>query len=187
MRRASVVTLLLVAVIGISAELVARQGSATAQAPLHPPFKKVWEFRAKDGFENFLLADDTVFFGTLMSYGAVDVATGKPLWEKSVANNRIGYRVAHNGKTLYIGIGEGRFLLACEPKTGKELWRLPLKIAEYPGPMTAQGDTLCCELQQGVLTALDTRTPTGKGDLHDEVCKGTAAVAALRGNLRLGR
>lgn len=140
--------------------------TGTAQGTtVHPPFVKAWEFQAHAQFENYVKSQDVVYFGTYDSYGAVDLRTGRRLWETTLPESVSGVHVAFDGKTLFAAAGQWK-LVACEPKTGKARWSLPLK--GYSGPMVAAGGVLYCELKDGVLTALDTRTRKSRWSLNLE-------------------
>jgi len=134
-------------------------------AAIHPPFVKTWEFRAHAQFENYIKSQDVVYFGTYDSYGAVDLRTGRRLWETTLPESVSGVHVAFDGKTLFAAAGQWK-LVACEPKTGKARWSLPLK--GYSGPMVVAGGVLYCEIKDGVLTALDTRTRKSRWSLNLE-------------------
>lgn len=139
--------------------------AANGATAVHPPFVKEWEFRAHAQFENYVQSGSILYFGTYDSYGAVDLKTGRRLWETALPERASGVQVAFDGKTLFAAAGQWK-LLACEPKTGKVRWSLPLK--GYSGPMIAAGGVLYCELKDGVLAALDTQTRKPRWSLNLE-------------------
>jgi outer membrane protein assembly factor BamB len=143
-----------------------------------PPFKTLWRVETKGWIGQFLVAGDAVCFTTSGSCGAVDLTTGKPLWEVSMPPERAGAGLAYDGDTLYVAIGGGK-LFACDPKTGKESWSLPIK-----GRVTTiavRKGLLFCGLDGSVLTALDveTRKPLWTLDLTPE----SAPTAPARGRV----
>ncbi len=133
----------------------AAESDATAEGTLRPPFKKLWSFKTEDQVDSFLVTDLAVFFGTFHCYGAVDLATGRLLWQAPIPKKHFGAHVAYDGDTLYVAIGLQK-LGAYEPQTGEELWSLPMK--DYASEIAACDGTVFCELEAGVLSAIDTRT-----------------------------
>jgi len=139
---------------------------ATAQGTLRPPFRKLWSFNAEAQIDSFVVTELVVFFGAYDCYGAVDLATGRLLWSVSPSQGLMSpyhsdTHVAYDGDTLYVAIGRQK-LAAYEAQTGKERWSLPMKgrgsrvgsgseIGVYKG-------TVFCELEDGVLAAIDTTT-----------------------------
>ena len=83
---------------------------------------------------------DTVFMGTLDAHLiAIDAKTGKPLWNKAVADFKSGYSITMAPlivkDQVLVGVGGGEFgirgfVAAFNPDTGKELWRFNV----IPGP-----------------------------------------------------
>jgi outer membrane protein assembly factor BamB len=127
-----------------------------------PPFRKVWRTQSQEQCDSFVVTANTVYYGTLNAYGAIDLRTGRRRWERKFSEPLFDASVALGGRTLYVGIGKGR-LLACDPATGREQWSLRLR--DYAYPMRTRGQTLYCTLKPGVLTALDTRTRAARWSL----------------------
>jgi outer membrane protein assembly factor BamB len=130
----------------------------SAQRSPHPPFKKLWGLEREEQVESFVISGGAIYFGAWglrgAAYGAADLATGRRLWVKTVPD-KSGTNVADDGKALFVSIGEWK-LLACDPRTGKQRWSMPLK--GFGSPMAARGGLLFCQLQDGVMSAIDTRT-----------------------------
>ncbi|MHB1458631.1 MAG: PQQ-binding-like beta-propeller repeat protein [Armatimonadota bacterium] len=122
---------------------------------LHPPFRKAWELSVGDTIIDAAFSKDAIYFGTYESYGAIDLKTGKFLWTRNFPKKYFGAHIACQGNILFVSIGEWR-TLACDGRTGDELWSEPLK--GYSGPMLASDRRLFCELPDGVLTIIDTQT-----------------------------
>ena len=91
--------------------------------------------------------DQRLFVGTLdAALLALDVSTGKPLWEVQVADSMAGYTITSPPLVVtdkvIIGVSGGEFgargfLDAYEPATGRRLWRW----YAVPGPGEAGHDT----------------------------------------------
>jgi outer membrane protein assembly factor BamB len=148
-------TLIRIAILAVFCDLLMwADGSAQA---VHPPFVKTWEYDAHelDQFESFQVVEDTIYYGSFDHYGALNLATGKVLWEKAIPEKAFGVEIACDGKTLYVAIGENN-LIACQAQTGESLWSLPRE--GYSGPILLLGDILYCELNIGTLTALEAGT-----------------------------
>jgi alcohol dehydrogenase (cytochrome c) len=93
------------------------------------------------------ILDDTLFLGTMDArLVALDVNTGKPRWETTVADPKLGYSItvaplAVKDKVI-VGIAGGEFgvrgfLDAYDAKTGKQCWR----FWTIPGPGEFGNDT----------------------------------------------
>ena len=128
-------------------------GSKGRTPEIRPPFRKLWQFNTKGQIERFIIADAAVCFGAMDSYGAVDLATGKSLWVRDVPDSCFSSDVAYDGTVLFVGVGKGK-LVACEPRTGRVLWDVPM--TSYAYPMTVHNNVLLCQLDEGELTALGT-------------------------------
>lgn len=137
--------------------------TVASQRMLRPPFRKVWEFPTTHQLVDFFMVGDSLYYDTFNSYGAVNLKTGERLWEKTLSDEYSTSHLAYDGGILYVTTGLWK-VLACDPKTGQEIWSLP--IQSYPIPAAHNG-LLFCELRPGLLTALDTRTrkPIWKAEL----------------------
>jgi outer membrane protein assembly factor BamB len=154
MKQTGVTILVLAAVLGSGVGSGNRPGGI-GKPSLRPPFKRLWRFPVTHQMEGFSLAHGAVCFGTSLSYGAVSLTTGKLLWEQSIPGVYVHTHLTADGQVVYVAVRHWK-LLACDLKTGRRLWDLPIR--GDGGVMAAEGDTLFCELQPGVLTALATST-----------------------------
>jgi outer membrane protein assembly factor BamB len=132
--------------------------TATTVNP-HRPFKRLWGFTPRNWrhnfIDNFVVAGRTVYFGAYESYGAIDLATGRKLWEKSTPAYYKMARVAYDGASLYVAAQAWK-LIACDPNTGKELWSMP--GSSSPGQIVVGQGLVICQLNAGLLTAVDAKT-----------------------------
>lgn len=151
MRRAVVLLLLLSA------------ASVTAQDLPRPPFRKGCQITMPAGDEpgsigEYYLKGDLVYFTGQGRFGAANIATGKMVWCRPLESNPSSeglleaIALALDGGRLYVA--GPRRLYACDAATGEQLWNLPRR--SQATPMLAAGGVLYCELDAGVLTALDT-------------------------------
>lgn len=111
---------------------------------------QIWKYSRKQDVTNpyqinptnrgIAVLDGRVFMGTLDNLLiALDARTGRPLWERRIADTLFGYTMtgaplALPGKII-VGVGAGEyairgFLEAYDPATGKRLWR----FEPIPGP-----------------------------------------------------
>ncbi len=126
---------------------------------LWPPFKLAWQFPPPSarlsGLGDIVLAGNALYYGTGQSYGALDAATGSPIWEQRFDEDHDRTRVACDGTTLCVAASDGR-LIVCDARGGREMWSLPTK--GLPGPMLVRGETVYLERRHGELTALSAGT-----------------------------
>jgi alcohol dehydrogenase (cytochrome c) len=90
---------------------------------------------------------DTLYMGTLDAHLiAIDAKGGKPLWNTTVADLKLGYSITHAPLVVkdkvIVGVGGGEFgirgfIAAYDAKTGKEAWR----FNTIPAPDEAGHDT----------------------------------------------
>jgi alcohol dehydrogenase (cytochrome c) len=83
---------------------------------------------------------DTLFMGTLDAHlVAIDVKSGRPIWNTQVAESKAGYSLTHAPLAVkdkvIVGVGGGEygirgFVAAYDARTGKEAWR----FYTIPGP-----------------------------------------------------
>lgn len=130
-------------------------GINTAFAQLQPPFRKRWETPTTEQLQNIVLSGNQLYYGTRNAYGALDLATGKRLWEKAAPAETFGVNVTFHEGTLYVSVGQ-RGLLACDPATGATRWSVP---GSYYGiaPLV-RGERVLVPLKEGFLSAIHTRT-----------------------------
>ena len=122
---------------------------------MQPPFRKRWETPTTKQLENIALSGNQLYYGTWKSYGALDLATGKRLWEQTLAEQHNAADVALHEGTLYVSVGQ-RGLLACDPATGATRWSVP---GNYYGiPPLVIGERVLATLKEGFLSAIHTRT-----------------------------
>ena len=135
----------------------AQDNAAILRAP-HPPFKRLWRFDLKEQLESFVVAGNVLFYGTFQSYGALDLNTGRALWQRPFLKRYFSAEVAFDDddRVLYVALGSKLKLLACDPRTGRELWSLPMK-GSYTHIAVRQG-TIFCGTEDSVLVALDCKT-----------------------------
>ena len=97
------------------------------------------------------IAGDTLFMGTLDAHlVAIDAKVGKPLWNTTVADGKVGYSITHAPLVVkdkvIVGAGGGEFgirglIAAYDAKTGKEAWRFhTIPGPDEPGHDTWEGD-----------------------------------------------
>jgi outer membrane protein assembly factor BamB len=130
----------------------------TTTTPLHPPFKKLWTFTPKgddSSISSSVIAGDTMCYTAGGSYGAVDLLSGKPLWQKTFKNDFHGASVATDGKALYVALRTSR-LMACNPRTGREMWSVPCKASFTE--VTVSHGMLYYQTKDGFLTALSLKS-----------------------------
>lgn len=144
--------------------------------PPHPPFRKVWEAKATEQLQSFTVQGDRLYYGTLNAYGALDLKTGKRLWEKILPEKQFGAEVALADNTLFVAIGQ-RGLLACDPGTGTPRWSVPGTYFGIPPQLAGEG--VLATLKEGFLSAISTRThqPLWTADLrHPKPRRGGAEM-----------
>src|SRR5579872_973266 len=120
-----------------------------------PPFVRAWKARVSDQIEGYQIAGETLYFGTLGSYGAIDIKAGKLRWQYRTSKEFAPATVLRAGSVLYTAISRQR-LAACDPATGRQVWSVPMR--DYAFPMAFGDGVLYCWLDTGKLTALDVRT-----------------------------
>ncbi|MCX6344813.1 MAG: PQQ-binding-like beta-propeller repeat protein [Armatimonadetes bacterium] len=143
---------------------VARSVALPTQSALEikPPIKEIWVQQCNDQIEDICIKDTIIAFSTFETIGALDLATGKKLWEKSFAEKGFSAYIDCSNGTLYASIGELK-LSACNIKTGKELWSL--KRRGFASNIVVHGSALYCELNSGTLAAIDLKTKRTKWTL----------------------
>jgi len=144
--------------------------------PPRPPFRKVWETRAAEQLQSFTVQGSRLYYGTSNAYGALDLATGKRLWEKGLQQKEFGADVACLDNTLFVAVGK-RGLLACDPATGQTRWRVPSTY--YGIPPQLVGACVLATLKEGFLSAISLRThkPLWTADLrHPKPRRGGAEM-----------
>lgn len=67
---------------------------------------------------------------------AVDLNTGRIVWETSSASATLGGAIATAGDLVFVSGAADRTLRALDGHTGAELWRGPLPAAAQATPMT---------------------------------------------------
>ncbi|MEN6520496.1 MAG: PQQ-binding-like beta-propeller repeat protein [Armatimonadota bacterium] len=117
--------------------------------------REVWAYDCDGSTGEICTGAKTVFFATDKTFGALDLASGKLRWKKSIEGKGFGANLDYSGGTLYASIGEWK-LMACDPNTGKERWSI--KRQGFSSPIRVYGETLFCELQNGILAAVDLKT-----------------------------
>jgi outer membrane protein assembly factor BamB len=141
-----------------------------------PPFRKVWRVQLDGQIAESCVVNGVSYFGTDLGYGALNLATGKAIWQRTAPPGAFGVHVVCDGKTLYALVGhtdldlsilsgkkprskpapKNNFLIACDARTGKTLWKLPRTGYSYR--MALAGRTLYACLAEERLSAIDTRT-----------------------------
>lgn len=136
---------------------------AAYSTAINPPFIKAWEFKENGDLLQYLASKDTIFFSGAYTYGAVDMASGHRLWEKDKSGS-YNLSAVFDNRNLYIDT-EGK-IIACCPRTGKVLWRISKNGNN--APFAVHDNVLYCQLKNGVLSALNTRThkPSWNLDLN---------------------
>jgi outer membrane protein assembly factor BamB len=138
---------------------------------VEPPFKVVWRFQRQkqadkslaNQLNSSLVTADNLYFMGFWSFGAVDIATGKRLWEKPLHNVYSQNHITGDNKTLYVSSKDGH-VRALEARSGKNLWEIAGK-SNFRHLLFWE-NTLFCQLSDGVLTALDTRTRKPRWSLN---------------------
>src|SRR5207245_6828924 len=123
MKQLAVITTLMATSLVASGGSVSRQGRGSAPPPIHPPFKRLWAAPVRDQLQQSIVAGSTIYYRTNWAYGALDLATGKSLWQSPFANSINGSSIAYDGRTLYVAM-RGQKLLACATGTGQVIWSL---------------------------------------------------------------
>ncbi|MCE5197993.1 MAG: PQQ-binding-like beta-propeller repeat protein [Armatimonadota bacterium] len=126
--------------------------AAYGATAIHPPFVKAWGFKTEGNLLHYVASKDTIFYSAAYAYGAVDLARGHSLW-KNEKSGSYDLNAVFDSNNLYIDT-EGK-IVARHPRTGKLLWSIP-KSGDS-ALLAVHDNTLYCELEDGVLTALDTR------------------------------
>lgn len=117
-----------------------------------PELTPIWATRLQTEIQSYVIGETAIYFGTNDSYGALDQATGKKIWAKSVAQPQLGVFVAEGDGTLYANIGQGN-LVAANAATGKPLWTL--KRTGYASPIGFANQSLYAEVEEGKLSAVN--------------------------------
>lgn len=134
--------------IGLAACTLALQPAYT------PLLRKQWSVNVNRQLARFVVQGDSVFYGNSADYGAIDLTTGKRLWESHFSDSGFRAYVAVDRSTLYVAVGKQE-IRACDPRTGQIRWRYPLK--GYGHVLYAAENLLLFQDTEGVLTALDTQ------------------------------
>jgi len=127
-------------------------GVAYSDDEIRPPFKKICSFAAKEQICDFVVGNDIAYFGCGSFYGACNVRTGRLIWGKNIPEKYFGVNVFYYNDVLYVAIGRWK-ISACDPKTGNELWSIPLKC--YSSPILINDNKLITMLQGGIISAVD--------------------------------
>jgi outer membrane protein assembly factor BamB len=128
---------------------------------LHPPFKKIWEFKPSiqsEQFSDHIIEGDIFYYATGSRYGAVDLRTGLPIWEGAFPSSA-SYPIylAKTQDALFVAVSNWA-LIACDPSNGQVRWSIP--IPGWAGPLLAQDGRLYFESQDGKFVCMDTGTRT---------------------------
>ena len=125
---------------------------------LHPPFKKAWEFRPSspdDQFSDHIIKGDTFYYATGHGYGAVDLRTGKAIWEAKFPAEGYPVFLAEEHDTLALSVSNWA-LIICDPSDGRIRWTTPM-----PGkasPILIHEKRLFFESPQGEFECMDIET-----------------------------
>lgn len=98
----------------------------------------LWTFRSRDFVQGApLIVDDRVFIATDHSVHALDLETGRLVWEVATGNENafMGPAAYENGVIYTTG---GGLLLALDSESGKEIWRVK-KEKQFLGLAVANG------------------------------------------------
>jgi len=120
----------------------------------------LWETKSELDFSNALLVTGNVLVGPAgKEWGGYDVATGKFLWKTGGGRAVSTLSAWSTGGTDYLiglmGARHARTGVAClEAKTGKEVWRLNVRVLTGgrglgPGGLTVHGDVLLVNQNDG--------------------------------------
>ncbi len=137
----------------------------------HPPFRKIWEFKALKSITDEQICDYVVYgnlicFYTSYTYGAVDVSTGKPFWEKPLSEGQSIQGIFCDKDILFVYVTQTsndsrkvetdkNEIVAYDMKTGKELWKMPLK--NHGNEVFFGKDIFFCTLSKQILDVYDVR------------------------------
>ncbi|MBN9501107.1 MAG: hypothetical protein BGO01_02930 [Armatimonadetes bacterium 55-13] len=118
-------------------------------------FTQMWSVRLQTEIQSVVVGERSIFFGTNNSFGAIDQATGKKVWAKSVALPQLGVYIAEGDGVLYASVGQGS-LWAYNSASGKQMWTA--KRDGYSSPIGAYNGAVYAEMTPGKLSALSAGT-----------------------------
>ncbi len=172
-KRTAVIILIIVAVFAIGwllARMLTRPDARQSSRPvdtaavvvtsiedihLRPPFKKVWGISGNYLIQDFVVVKDIVYHCGDKPYGAIDLTTGKQIWENTLPDNNPSSGIASDGRMVFV-IARDWQLIVCDAETGQKLWNRPIR-GHSSQPMIHQS-ILYCELNPLELTAIDVET-----------------------------
>ncbi len=129
-----------------------------------PKLEPVWSSRLQTQIQSYQVGEQSIFFGTNNSYGAISQSNGNKVWAKSIVLPQLGVHIVEGDGVLYANIGQGS-LTALEANSGKSLWSL--KRTGYASPMGYANKFLYAELQPNKLTAISSNgKPAWTADLE---------------------
>ncbi|WP_309711385.1 PQQ-binding-like beta-propeller repeat protein [Armatimonas sp.] len=92
----------------------------TPQTSYQPPLKKLWSVAVGGQVDEYVAQGTKLYFGTSTTCGALDLATGRLLWEKKLSVTG-PFHLFPNKNALLVAAGD-LGILACDLATGKPLW-----------------------------------------------------------------
>jgi outer membrane protein assembly factor BamB len=127
-----------------------------AQGMIRPPLYRAWTIIGGDNTEVHRVADGRLYYSSQMSVGAVDVASGRPIWKRQVRGGRGGAYL--DGRELFTLRYEPKRakLLAFGLKDGKS--RSVVTLPEDTDAIAGDGRRLFVLLPGGEIRAVDPRS-----------------------------
>ncbi len=139
-----------------------------------PAIQTVWSTRLQTEIQSHLVGESAIYFGTNDSFGALDQATGRKLWAKSVKAPQLGVFVTAGDGLVFVSVGQGN-LIAAEAGSGKTVWSI--KRTGYGSPITYLNQAIYAEVTQGKLAAI---TKGGKISWTADLGKSSPSARPIR-------